>query len=103
MPPRIYGLAKIHKQNTPLRPIVSTIGSPTYQLAKYLTKLLPPHLGNTEHFIKDSTHFINKIQEIKLNPEDILVSFDVVSLFTKVPLRDTLNIIEVLGRYYPFI
>ena len=33
-PPQIYGLPKIHKENTPLRPIVAAISSPTYRLAK---------------------------------------------------------------------
>jgi hypothetical protein len=32
-PPRLYGLPKIHKEGVPLRPIVSTIGAPTYRLA----------------------------------------------------------------------
>nr|CAI5865204.1 unnamed protein product [Callosobruchus analis] len=40
--PRLYGLPKIHKHNVPLRPIVSTIGSPTYDSAKHLTTLLQP-------------------------------------------------------------
>ena len=31
-PPRIYGLPKIHKEYVPVRPIVSCIGSPSYQL-----------------------------------------------------------------------
>ena len=31
-PPRLYGLPKIHKR-VPLRPIVSNIGAPTYQLS----------------------------------------------------------------------
>jgi hypothetical protein len=40
--PRIYGLPKIHKDGAPLRPIVNTIGSPTYELAKYVEKSLAP-------------------------------------------------------------
>ena len=39
-PPRIYGLPKIHKPDIPLRPIVSCIGSPTYQLSKHITSLI---------------------------------------------------------------
>lgn len=31
---RAYGLPKIHKQNTPLRPIISLVNSPTYLLSK---------------------------------------------------------------------
>jgi hypothetical protein len=39
--PRLYGLPKIHKPGVPLRPIVSTIGSPTYRLAQHLAPLTP--------------------------------------------------------------
>jgi hypothetical protein len=41
--PRIYGLPKIHKEGIPLRPIINTIGSPTYQLVKYVAKTLGLH------------------------------------------------------------
>ena len=40
--PRIYGLPKIHKPGIPLRPIVNIIGSPLYDLGKYLAKSLKP-------------------------------------------------------------
>ncbi|KAK5644761.1 hypothetical protein RI129_006061 [Pyrocoelia pectoralis] len=92
--PRLYGLPKIHKANVPLRPIVSTIGSPTYGLSKYLTRLLQPHIGQTTHHIKNSDHFIECMKNFKLEEEDILVSFDVISLFTKVPLMETLKYIK---------
>ena len=38
--PKLYGVSKIHKPEVPLRPIVSCIGSPIYQLAKHITS---PH------------------------------------------------------------
>ena len=41
-PPRIYGLPKIHKPGVPLRPVVSCIGSLTYQLARHVH-------GQTDH------------------------------------------------------
>ena len=40
--PRIYALPKIHKPDVPFRPIVSCIGSPTYQLSKHITSSYPP-------------------------------------------------------------
>jgi len=52
--PRIYGLPKMHKKGVPLRPIVNTIGSPTYELTKYVSKILRPLVGNTDSFINDS-------------------------------------------------
>ena len=47
LPPRIYGLPKIHKDGVPLRPIVSCIKSPTYQLAKHIAQLISPLAGST--------------------------------------------------------
>lgn len=38
--PRFYGLPKIHKINVPLRPIVSFINSPTYNLSKFLAHII---------------------------------------------------------------
>jgi hypothetical protein len=46
-PHSLYGLPNIHEPDVPLRPIVSTIGSPTYRLAKYFSGLLSNHTGNT--------------------------------------------------------
>ena len=40
--PKIYALPKIHKNDIPLRPIVSTINSINYKLASWLSKLLHP-------------------------------------------------------------
>ncbi|XP_060528287.1 uncharacterized protein LOC132703174 [Cylas formicarius] len=94
----LYGLPKIHKEAVPLRPIVSAIGSPTYHLVKHLTKLLEPLIGRTASHIKDSTQFIQKIKNITLSPKDILVSFDVVSLFTMVPVKETLDLISARFR-----
>ena len=45
---RIYGLPKIHKEGVPLRPIVNTIGSPTYELAKFVAKWLGSLVGHME-------------------------------------------------------
>jgi hypothetical protein len=51
-PPRLYGLPKIHKESVPLRPIVSNIGAPTYQLAKFLAGILSPLVGRSIHHVK---------------------------------------------------
>ena len=92
--PQIYGLTKIHKEEVPLRPIVSTIGSATYNLAKELSRILSPLIGWTDTYIKNSSHFVSKIKDLHFNENDIMVSFDVKSLFTKVPIEDSLHIIK---------
>ena len=83
--PRIYGLPKIHKDDVPLRPIVSFYTSPTYELSKHLSYILSPLVGNTSSFVMNSKDFVNFISSQKLEHE-VLVSFDVVSLFTNIPI-----------------
>jgi hypothetical protein len=70
--PRFYGLPKIHKPEIPLRPIVSFVNSPTYGVSSFL--------GNTENTVKNSCHFAEFVRGITLKADQVLVSFDVVSL-----------------------
>ena len=52
--PAFYGLPKVHKENSPLRSIVSSIGAVTYDIAKYLATVLGPLVGQSEHHILNS-------------------------------------------------
>jgi hypothetical protein len=63
--PRLYGLLKIHKEGVPLRPIVSNIGAPTYQLAKHLTGFLNRLTGNTPHHVKNHTNIYIDIPHLR--------------------------------------
>jgi hypothetical protein len=92
--PHLYGLPKIHKPDIPLRPIVSSIGSPCYVVAGLLHKILVPLIGNTDSFVKNSEHLIQLLEDINLRNWDILVSFDVLSLFTNVPVAEILQVIK---------
>ena len=56
--PQMYGLPKVHKEGTTMRPIVSAIGSPSYDLAKELARILTPLAGNTPHSVKNSSAFV---------------------------------------------
>lgn len=88
---RLCGLPKIHRTTIPLRPTVNYVTSPTYPLAKYLEGLLCPFFGHSTHHIINSKAFVEKLHTINLQEMDILVFFDIVSLFTEVPLEDTLK------------
>ena len=80
----IYGLPKVHKPTVPLRPIVSFYTSPTYQLSKHLSYILSPLVGRTQSAVQNSKDFVDFIALQQLN-EEVLVSFDVISLFTDIP------------------
>ena len=76
----------------PLRPIVSNINTATYKTSKFLAQLLAP-LGNSKYTVSSTKEFISKLRSS--NPPDgyQMISFDVVSLFTNVPLEKTIDII----------
>ena len=95
----MYGPAKIHKIDTngkvddlPIKHIISNFGAKTYHLAKYLTQLLKP-LNESRYAVKKTKEFTEKIRKQNIPKGFSLVSFDVISLFTNVPLEDTINII----------
>ena len=92
--PKFYGLPKVHKNNVPLRPIVSSIGSITYKTAKFLASILSPLVGKTEHFVKNSIQFVKKIKELEVPPGRKMVSFDVTALFTSIPVTEAVSVIK---------
>ena len=92
--PRFYGLPKIHKTGIPLRSIVSFVNSPTYAVSSYLAKILSPVVGNTDYTVKNSCDFADFIRGKTLDAGNELVSFDVVSLFTKIPVVLAINVAE---------
>ncbi len=93
-PPQIYGLPKIHKEGIPFRPIVAAIGSPTHQLARELARILPPLASKSPSHVRNSKDFVNQILQISLEETDVMASFDVVSLFTRVPVDEALLVIS---------
>ena len=68
---------KIRKPGIPLRPIVSFVNSP---------RILSLVVGNTDYTVKNSCEFADFIRDKTLNAYEELVSFDVISLFTKIPI-----------------
>ena len=92
--PKFYCLPKIHKPDTPLRPIVVSCGSITYNIAKHVAWLLRPLVGKTDHHIKNSLDLVQKLSLFKLEEDESLISFDVKSLFTNVPVEESVDIMK---------
>ena len=92
---------KIHKPDTPLRPIVSSCGSVTYGLANKLAKILKPLVGKTPHHINSTQDLVEQIKHITLVPGECLSSYDVSAPFTSVPVDPALKIIkDLLEKYH---
>ena len=80
-----------------LSPIIWNLSTATYQLARYLTKILSP-LSPSQYAVESSNKFVNFIKQQVIPSSCKLVSFNVKSLFTNVPLDRTIDII--LKRIY---
>ena len=91
--PKFYGLPKVHKENTPLRPIVSSIGSVSYGVSKEVARI-KPLVGSTEHHVNNSKEFIEEIKKMKLEEGECITSYDVSALFTSIPIPSALDIIN---------
>ena len=89
----MYGLAKFHKIVTDrlpsFRPTLSAISTSTYKLAKFLVPMLQPRTTN-EYTIKDSFTFAEELQSF--NSKLVMASFDIESLFTNIPLQETIDL-----------
>ena len=90
--PRFYGSPKVHKVSVPLRPIVSFINSPTYNLSKFLSRTLSSLLVNC-YSVRNSKEFVDYIKNFTISENEILVSSDVVSLFTSVSVDKALGLV----------
>ena len=79
------------KKNAPLRPILSTIGTHNYKLSKYLVDLLSPLVDRT-FMLTDSFQFATEICNLS-HSGCVMASFDVRSLFTEIPVKETCDLI----------
>ena len=96
-PACIYGTPEMHKFSSSdlfpkLRPIVSSIGTFNYNLAHFLCDLCSPLIPN-DYSCKDTVTFVSQIKNANLSKK-FLVSYNVSSLFTSIPLRETIETIS---------
>ncbi|KAL1447922.1 hypothetical protein WDU94_008907 [Cyamophila willieti] len=99
-PPKLYGLAKVHKTGIPIRPVVSYKSAPAYKLAKKSNQLyLDMSKYKNPYSINNSLEVIEKIKDMYIPPSAKILSFDVVNLFPSIPVPELKQVIEEnLGR-----
>ena len=104
-PAHIYGTPKMHKSFSSdsfpkLRPIVLSIGTFNYNLARFFCDLFSPLLPN-DYYWKDTFSFVSQIQNANLTKK-FLVSYDITSLFANIPLQGNINIaINLIFNHNP--
>ena len=70
-----------------------------------MANIIGPLVGKSVHHVKNSTDFVNKIKDIRVEEDEIITSFDVCSLFTCIPpkgavevMRECLEADDTLGE-----
>ena len=102
-PGQLYGTAKTHKfgniaditvDNLKFCPIIAQSGTYTYNAVQVIANYLKPLCSNNDYIIRNTQEFAKIIREqdpLKFNEQ--YVSYDVESLFTNVPVHETIETI----------
>ena len=100
-PRRFFATAKTHKFNSmeditvadlKLRPIIDQTGTHIYNASKVISKYLEP-LTKNEYVINNTLIFPEIIKSVPLQEDEEDVSYDVESLFTSIPVKETIEFI----------
>ena len=82
-------LPKIHKENCPGRPIVSTYDCPTVYISKFLDIILSQLVQEIPSSLKDTPQFLQITNDIEFpanaNHKPLLFTIDVNSLYSSIP------------------
>ena len=90
---RFYLLPKIHKwlHNVPDRPVISNCGYYTENISSVLDYHFQPLTKKVKSYIKDTNHFLKKLQELGSLPKNaILCTIDVVGLYPNISHEEDL-------------
>ena len=85
---QIYFLKKIHKNPPGIQPIVSYCQSPTENISQFVDFWLQPYIKTLPSFLRNSSQFIAEIEQLTISPHSLLVTIDVISLYTNTPHKE---------------
>ena len=93
--PKFKPYLKMHKPNNPIRPLVNAIGSPSYKLAKHVDKIIKNAIPiNNNYNVKNSKQFAEKIKGRKLKNGELMISLDIVNLYSNIPIEDAIKALK---------
>ena len=61
-----------------------------------VVRILNTFSGTTDLSVKDSSAFVERISQTTILKNDVIISFDVVSLYPRVPTDEALKVISEL-------
>ena len=77
--PQLYGTIKLHKENLSMKPVVDFYSDPSISKTGF----------EPTYRIKNSIELTTKLASINFPTNSILISFDVKSIFTTIPVNRT--------------
>ena len=81
--PQFNGLPKIHKPDTPIRPLINYTTAPGYKISKKLVNIIKNNVVlDNNHCIKNSIELVNLTKEMNISSQHKFVSFDITNLYT---------------------
>ena len=89
-PPRLHGLAKVHKNGVPVRPVLSMPGSPYHKIAQEVADWLS--IVPEAQINSSSKKVCDNISTVNLDEDEVVISFDVSSLYTNVPVQESIQL-----------
>ena len=93
--PKFYMLPKIHKEGMPGRPVVSSVSSPTEKISAFVDEFLKSMAQELPSYIKDTIHFLQKIDKVgEISEDTYMVTLDVKSLYTNIDNEEGLRVFE---------
>ena len=100
---RFYGMPKIHKPVLCVRPIVSNSASIMQGLSKWLHYMLQPYLKRTSTYLRDSDQLIEDLHAVHVPEDALLITFDVVSMYTSIQIDFALHILGQVLQGNPWM
>ena len=92
--PKARPILKIHKDPLKIRLIINTQNSPIYKIVKKISKELRPLIRSGKSYITDTEQFVDKIRNIKLEEDEIMISFDISDMYPSLPKQDVIEVVR---------
>ena len=87
-------LTKIHKKIPVGRPVVSGSSGPAAEcFFSFVETILQPIAQKQESYLKDTTDFINFMENTKISEHVVLATLGVSSLYTNIPQTEGIDVI----------
>ena len=101
-PRQFYMLPKIHKpldkwpipNMPPGRPIISDCSSESYNVSEYIDHFLQPLASKHDSYLKDTSDFLNKLKQVKIGKDSLIVTMDVASMYTNIDHQSGLTAVR---------